>query len=105
MTSRRKRAAALVVCFFTAMGLGFGGCAPVRLKTRSGVYHRVRSGETLWRICYTYQANMKTVCRFNRIRDPERISVGQEIFIPGADRVRRVDPAPVRTGPEDTAGA
>ncbi len=105
MTSRRKRTAVLVVCVFMVMALGFGGCAPVRLKTRNGVYHKVRAGETLWRICYTYRANMKTVCRFNRIKDPERISVGQEIFIPGADRVRRVEPAPMRTGLEDTAGA
>lgn len=105
MTSRRNCTAALVLCVFMTMGLGLGACAPVRLKTRNGVYHKVRQGETLWRICYTYQANMKTVCRFNRIKDPERISVGQEIFIPGADRVRRVEPVPARRGPDDTAGA
>jgi lipoprotein NlpD len=55
----------------------------------------------LWRICYTYDVNMQTVCRFNRIQDPERIVVGREIFIPGAERVRRVEPAPARTASDD----
>ena len=50
---------------------------------------------------------MQTVCRFNGIKDPERIDVGQEIFIPGAKAVLRVEPArpktaaPVEHRPQD----
>jgi murein DD-endopeptidase MepM/ murein hydrolase activator NlpD len=40
---------------------------------------------------------MKTVCRYNRIKDPEHVTVGQEIFIPGAEAVRRVEPATTKT--------
>jgi lipoprotein NlpD len=87
------------------IGVGLGGCAPVRLKTRKGVYHEVQTGETLWRICYAYQANMKTVCRFNRIKDPEHIAVGQEIFIPGAEKVLKVEPVVAKATPRDDSNA
>jgi len=80
--------------FFLIAGLGvLGACAGVQIKTRRGVTHEVRQGETLWRICHTYGANMQTVSRLNGIADPERIQAGQKIFIPGADRVRRVESA------------
>ena len=65
-------------------------CSPVEIKTRNGVYHIVNDGETLWRICYTYKANMRSVCLFNNIKNPEKIRVGQKLFIPGADSVRTV---------------
>lgn len=70
--------------------MGLGGCALSPFKTRKGVYHKVRKGETLWRICYTYQVNMKKVCRLNRIKDPGHVEAGQKIFIPGAESVRWV---------------
>jgi lipoprotein NlpD len=75
-------------------GSGFAGCASAPFKSKKGVYHKVRKGETLWRICYTYQVNMKKVCRANRIKDPGHVVVGQEIFIPGVKSVRRVKPSP-----------
>jgi lipoprotein NlpD len=73
------------------------------VKSKRGVYHKVRKGETLWRICYTYQANMKKVCRANRIKDPAHLVVGQEIFIPGAKSARRVK-VPQPEAPSGTAG-
>ena len=66
------------------------GCKSATLQTRNGVYHTVKKGETLWRICYTYQVNMETVCRLNRIQNPERIEVDQRIFIPGATEIKRI---------------
>lgn len=92
MIPGRQRAIALLVCVFLMIGTGLGGCAPVHFKTRKGVYHKVQNGETLWRICYTYRVNMKTVCRFNRIKDPEHVTVGRKIFIPGAEKVLKVEP-------------
>ncbi len=86
-----------------AIGVGLGGCALSPFKTRKGVYHKVRKGETLWRICYTYQANMKKVCRLNRIRDPGHVVVGQKIFIPGAESVRRVEVSSAQTGSSGAA--
>jgi len=104
LSPKRKRTVALVVCVLVMIGGALEGCAPVRLKTRKGVYHKVQTGETLWRICYAYQVNMKTVCRFNRIKDPEHIAVGQEIFIPGAETVHKVEPAASKATPQDDNG-
>lgn len=90
MSPGRQRTFALLVSVFLLVGAGLGGCALSPLQTGKGVYHEVRKGETLWRICYTYQADMKKVCRVNRIRDPAQIRLGQKIFIPGAETVRAV---------------
>jgi lipoprotein NlpD len=79
----------------------FHACAPVHIKTRNGVYHAVGKGETLWRICSTYQVNMMSVCMFNGINDPEKISAGQHLFIPGAKTVLPVNPT-TPGGPDPT---
>lgn len=69
--------------------------APERPSSEGGVYHTVKKGETLWRICHTYGADVQDVCRRNGIDEPTEIAVGQRIFIPGADEVRAVAPAPL----------
>ena len=84
-------------CFWP--GWPLGGARSVPVKSRKGVYHKVRKGETLWRICYAYQVNMKKVCRANRIKDPGHLVVGQEVFIPGAKWARKVKAAPTQTAP------
>lgn len=57
-----------------------------------GVTHTVRKGETLWRICRTYEVDMQEVAELNDIRDPAEINAGKRIFIPGVSRVRKVPP-------------
>ncbi|MCX5705080.1 MAG: LysM peptidoglycan-binding domain-containing M23 family metallopeptidase [Candidatus Omnitrophica bacterium] len=49
-----------------------------------GVYHRVEKGETLWRICKSYNVDLEEVAELNRIADSKSIEVGQKIFIPNA---------------------
>ncbi|MBN3038827.1 MAG: peptidoglycan DD-metalloendopeptidase family protein [Candidatus Omnitrophica bacterium] len=51
----------------------------------AGIYHKVKRGQTLWRICKSYGAEMDTVAGINRLADTSRIYEGQLIFIPGAD--------------------
>ena len=63
-------------------------CASTR-----GVFHRVKKGETLWRIAYTYKVDIQDVAEVNNIRNSAKIRLGQKIFIPGATRVLRVAPA------------
>jgi len=82
----------LVLC--GALEIAATGCASFNVKTRKGVYHTVQPGETLWRICHTYDVNMQTVCRFNDIDSPESIQAGQALFIPGANRRLDVPPPP-----------
>ncbi|MBW2148844.1 MAG: LysM peptidoglycan-binding domain-containing M23 family metallopeptidase [Deltaproteobacteria bacterium] len=61
-------------------------------KRARGVYHRVKPGETLWRICKTYGVDMQEVAEINDISDLSKIPAGRRIFIPGAKRVLKVDP-------------
>jgi|YNPNPStandDraft_1061719.scaffolds.fasta_scaffold00790_6 lipoprotein NlpD len=58
----------------------------------SGIYHVVGKGETLWRICKSYGADLQQVAEVNNIQDVTQIKVGQRIFIPGAVRPQRVEP-------------
>jgi lipoprotein NlpD len=61
-----------------------GGCS-------HGIYHRVRRGETLYRIGKAYGVSVQRLARANRLPDPSRIEVGQRLFIPGAGREVPVD--------------
>jgi len=56
-----------------------------------GVYHRVRPGDTLYRIGKAYGISHQRLARVNQIADPSRIYVGQKVFIPEADRELPVD--------------
>ena len=58
---------------------------------QKGVYHIVKPGETLWRIAETYNVSQRTIERQNRIHDARKLSVGKRLFIPGADKERRVE--------------
>jgi murein DD-endopeptidase MepM/ murein hydrolase activator NlpD len=60
----------------------------------SGVAHVVKRGETLYRIARTYSIDVADLMETNGISDPRDLSVGQELWIPGADRVLEVPTAP-----------
>lgn len=62
-----------------------------------GIYHTVKSGQTLYRISRTYGVSETTIAQANKISDPTRVRVGMRLFIPGADRVRSV--AVVKSSP------
>ena len=65
---------------------------PVANPPSSGVYHTVRPGETLARIGRAYGVPHTELASVNGLRDPSRILVGQQLFIPGATRVLEVPP-------------
>jgi len=75
--------------------------APSRSSHSEGVYHTVKKGETLWRICHTYGADVQEVSRRNGIADPTQIQVGQRILIPGARETMAVTPAPLPENGDD----
>ncbi len=62
-----------------------GACAAPR-----GVYHKVEKGQTLWRISQTYGVDLQKLAEINNIRDPFQIRVGEQIFIPGVNKTRKV---------------
>ena len=56
----------------------------------AGVYHTVKSGQTLYRISRTYNIDEDYLAKVNGIYDPSQIPVGTRIFIPGADQILSV---------------
>ena len=59
-----------------------------------GVYHRVKPGETLWRISKAYNVDLQELAEINNITDASRITAGDAIFIPDAHQV--IDLPPVK---------
>jgi lipoprotein NlpD len=66
-----------------------------------GVYHRVKPGETLWRISKAYNVDLQELAEINNITDASRISAGNVVFIPDVPQVIDLPPAkpPVETRP------
>jgi len=84
--------AGLLLC--TACHRG-GAVLPDSSSKANGVYHTIQKGQTLWRICKTYQVSMQDVAELNNITDHSQIEVGDRLFIPGAKSVLNV---PATTG-------
>ena len=83
----------------------FSGCSrtprsrksySTRFRRRAGVFHTVRRGQTLWRIAKTYGIKLEDIARANGIADPNKIKVGQRLFIPQATKVVKVKPSKTR---------
>jgi murein DD-endopeptidase MepM/ murein hydrolase activator NlpD len=78
--------------------LGITGCEtippagpPVPPPARSGaippgLYHRVKKGETLWRIARMYGADLDELVKLNHITDIESIETGQLILLPQPEK-------------------
>ncbi len=71
-------------------------CATTSGTKTNGVYHRVKEGETLWRIARTYDCDIDELARVNHLSD-SRIEAGSVLFIPHALRA-----IPVRPGTESS---
>jgi lipoprotein NlpD len=62
-----------------------------------GIYHTVKPGQNLYRISRAYNVSETYLAKINRISDPTRIKVGTRLYIPGANKVRHVEPVKVST--------
>ncbi|MCX5834709.1 MAG: peptidoglycan DD-metalloendopeptidase family protein [Deltaproteobacteria bacterium] len=85
-----------------ALLLIFSSCTTVPPFLRDsdqarGVYHHVKSGETLWRISQAYGVPLQEIAEVNNITDPAMVTVGSVLFIPEAHRV--VDLPPIEKKP------
>ncbi|MFC1632470.1 murein hydrolase activator EnvC family protein [Candidatus Omnitrophota bacterium] len=96
----------ITYCLLFAIFLA--GCAtvstrpPLPIKDASGVYHRVKKGQTLWRIAKAYNIDLEKIARINRLADTSRIYTGQLIFIPDAQQA--MDQLILETDFKDRAG-
>lgn len=61
-------------------------CTGYRTQTR-GIYHRVKSGETLWSIAKAYDIKVQELAEVNNITDPKVIGADSILFVPDADQV------------------
>lgn len=71
----------------------FGCSSPLRSKPVfksqgkiKGVYHKVRKGETLWRISKTYNVRLNKIIKINNISNVRNLKAGRYLFIPGAKK-------------------
>jgi len=64
-----------------------------------GIYHPVAEGQTLYRISRAYSIDEHYLARLNGITDPTRLRTGDRIFIPGATKIQKVPPPPVKSSP------
>ncbi len=53
---------------------------------RQGIYHKVKKGETLWRIAKTYKVSISAIAQANKIPKAAKIEKNQLVFIPGAKK-------------------
>lgn len=74
------------------VGFLFPACSgqPVKsIKTyqAKGIYHRVKSGETLYLIARAYNVGVQELAEANNIQDPSRIEADSVVFVPDARQV------------------
>lgn len=55
---------------------------PAAAPSSRGIEHVIKPGETLYIISKAYGVSSKTIIDLNNIQDPNRLSVGQKLFIP-----------------------
>lgn len=60
---------------------------PVRSDRSRGVYHRVKSGETLSAIARAYHVKLQDLAEINNISKPDQIETDSVIYIPDASQV------------------
>ncbi|MBN2324291.1 MAG: peptidoglycan DD-metalloendopeptidase family protein [Spirochaetes bacterium] len=65
-----------------------------------GVWHRIKEGQTLWRISKTYRVDLEALKDANEIEDVVHIAQGTWIFIPGASKLLYVQ-GNVESSPEE----
>lgn len=51
-------------------------------KKEKGIYHRVKKGETLWRIAKLYRVDLEKIKDANNLNDTTKIFQGQLLYIP-----------------------
>ncbi|MFH1078805.1 MAG: M23 family metallopeptidase [Pseudomonadota bacterium] len=73
------------------VGFLFPACSGQMVKSiktyqTKGIYHRVKSGETLYLIARAYNVSVQELAEANNIQDPGRIEADSVIFVPDASQ-------------------
>ncbi len=76
----------LVVSFTGCAAKGYRRPSLANIPSTPGVYHKVKKGETLWKISKEYNVNLEDIVRANKIPDASKVNAGQSVFIPYAGK-------------------
>ncbi len=57
-------------------------------ESQRGIWHKVRSGDTIWDLGKQYGVSHKVILKANRLKNPKRLQVGKRLFIPGISTPR-----------------
>ena len=87
LRSTATAAAKLCLCWLLVLGVGCTSTSSVHLPSRhsraaqssQGPVHVVRRGETLYQIAWQYRVDQRDLARWNGIRNPDVLSVGQRL--------------------------
>lgn len=72
---------AIVWMILLMIGLSvLSGCATS--YDRRGVYHKVRFGDSIWRIARAYRVDVQELAEYNNILDPNDVQPGIKLYIP-----------------------
>ncbi len=64
---------------------------PTKQTDSKGVYHKIKRGQTLWRIAKTYGVDLEFLAKVNNLEDATEIKTGGLVFIPNAEKVLDVE--------------
>ncbi len=88
----RRRGCLLFLCLLTGCALVAPPLPPPPKSSLGvgGVHHTVKRGENLWRIGRAYGVGVEQIAVLNGIANPDRLEIGQRLFIPGARATRLI---------------
>jgi len=89
------------VGFVSSLLMIMAGCISIKTQeeiavkkipkvVRQGIYHKVKKGETLWRIAKTYKVSISDIAQANKIPKAAKIEKNQLVFIPGANKALNI---------------
>ncbi|MBN2484199.1 MAG: N-acetylmuramoyl-L-alanine amidase [Candidatus Omnitrophica bacterium] len=61
-------------------------------SARYDASHVVAPGETVWRLAKMYDVSMESIIEKNKLKKPDRLSIGQKLVIPQAAQIKPVVP-------------
>ncbi|MFZ3066168.1 MAG: LysM peptidoglycan-binding domain-containing M23 family metallopeptidase [Nitrospirota bacterium] len=64
---------------------------PAKQADSKGVYHKIKRGQTLWRIAKTYGVDLELLAKVNNLEDATEIETGGLIFILNAEKILEVE--------------
>ena len=75
--------------------------SPVKkaVEKPKGIYHKIKKGETLWRVAKSYGVSVEDIIAANNVPNAAAIEVNQLILIPGAKQVQDIPVAPIPAPP------